>query len=47
VMLGKARAQGRLPFELPASMMAVERQRPGKPDDSGAALYPFGAGIVD
>jgi len=47
VLLGKARAQGRLPFELPASMAAVERQRPGTPDDSGAPLYAFGAGMVD
>lgn len=46
IMLGKARAEGRLPFELPAAMAAVERQRPGRPDDSGAPFYPFGAGIV-
>ncbi len=47
VMLGKAKARGRLPFELPASMAAVEQQRPGKADDSQKPLYPFGAGIVD
>ena len=47
VLLGKAKAQGRLPFELPSSMADVEKQRPGRPDDSGRPLYPFGAGIVD
>jgi len=46
VMLGKAQAEGRLPFELPASMAAVEAQRPDRPDDSAAPLYPFGAGII-
>lgn len=47
VMLGKAKAQGRLPFELPSTMTAVEKQRPGKSDDSDRPLYPVGAGIVE
>lgn len=46
VILGKAQTQGRLPFELPSSMTAVEQQRPGSPDDSLRPLYAFGAGIV-
>lgn len=46
VVLGQARARGRLPFELPGSMAAVEAQHPGKPDDSAAPLFARGAGIV-
>ena len=46
VALGRAQARGRLPFELPRSMQAVEAQDPAMPDDSGDPLYPFGAGIV-
>ncbi|WP_241233618.1 glycoside hydrolase family 3 protein [Altericroceibacterium xinjiangense] len=46
VLLGKAAARGTLPFELPRSMEAVERQDPGLPDDSVDPLYPRGAGIV-
>jgi len=46
VLMGKAQAQGRLPFELPSSMRAVEEQQPGRPDDSAAPLYPAGFGIV-
>ncbi|MFM1884944.1 MAG: hypothetical protein RL026_101 [Pseudomonadota bacterium] len=42
VVLGQATARGRLPFELPASMAAVEAQHPGLPDDSGRPLYPAG-----
>jgi beta-glucosidase len=34
--------EGRLPFELPSSMAAVEKQRPDLPDDSVAPLYPVG-----
>lgn len=44
VVLGKAEANGRLPFELPASMEEVGRQRPGAPDDTNAPLFPRGAG---
>jgi beta-glucosidase len=38
----RIRAEGRLPLELPASMAAVEAQRPEVPDDSKKPLYPFG-----
>lgn len=45
VLLGRARARGVLPFELPSSMSAVVRQDPGVPDDSVAPLYKRGAGL--
>ena len=45
VLTGKARAQGKLPFELPSSMSAVEQQDPAVPDDSASPLYPRGAGL--
>jgi len=45
VLMGKARAEGHLPFELPSSMAAVKAQQPGRPDDSAAPLYPVGFGI--
>lgn len=47
VVTGKARARGRLPFELPSSMQAVAAQNPARPDDSAKPLYARGAGIVD
>ena len=46
VLTGKARAQGRLPFELPSSMEAVKAQSPDTPHDSARPLYPFGYGLV-
>lgn len=36
---------GRLPFELPSSMQAVNLQNPALPDDSDAPTYRAGAGI--
>ena len=45
VVLGRARAQGRLPVELPRSMDAVKAQHPGLPDDSADPLFPRGAGL--
>jgi beta-glucosidase len=45
VLTGKARPEGKLPFELPSSMSAVESQDPAAPDDSVAPLYPRGAGL--
>ena len=45
VALGRAEARGRLPFELPRSMEAVQEQDPAAPDDSANPLYPFGAGL--
>lgn len=46
VVLGRAKARGRLPFELPSSMAAVEAQDPAASDDSAAPLFRRGAGIV-
>jgi beta-glucosidase len=46
VVLGKASPRGRLPFELPSSMAAVEAQDPAVPDDSARPLFARGAGIV-
>ena len=46
VLTGKARAEGRLPFELPSSMAEVEKQDPALPDDTQRPLYPRGAGII-
>ena len=46
VLTGRAQAKGKLPFELPSSMAAVERQDPAASDDSAAPLYPFGTGII-
>ena len=43
---GAVPPRGRLPFEMPSSMAAVDAQDPAVPDDSRAPLYPFGAGIV-
>jgi beta-glucosidase len=44
VLTGRAAPQGKLPFELPASMEAVAAQRPDVPYDSPRPLYPFGFG---
>lgn len=44
VLTGRARPQGKLPFELPSSMDAVRAQRSDVPRDSRAPLYPFGFG---
>ena len=44
VLAGKAKADGKLPFALPASMADVLAQSPGKPHDLATPLYPFGAG---
>ncbi|GGD46373.1 glycoside hydrolase family 3 protein [Erythrobacter arachoides] len=42
VLRGRTRPEGRLPFELPRSMEAVEAQRPGTAADSADPLYPLG-----
>jgi len=47
VLMGKATARGRLPYELPSSMAAVEAQRPGAPADSADPLYPLGYRLGD
>ena len=43
VVAGRARAEGRLPFELPSSMEDVEAQDPARPDDTAKPLYAVGA----
>ena len=45
IVTGRAQARGRLPFELPSSMAAVEVQDPALPDDSAHPLFPRGSGI--
>jgi beta-glucosidase len=44
VLTGRAKPEGKLPFELPASMEAVAAQRTDVPYDSPRPLYPFGFG---
>jgi beta-glucosidase len=40
-LTGKVRPEGRLPFELPSSMAAVDAQKSDVPDDSRQPLYPL------
>ena len=45
VLTGAAQAQGRLPFDLPRSMAAVEASRPDVPFDTADPLFRFGHGL--
>ncbi|MFJ5834229.1 glycoside hydrolase family 3 protein [Streptomyces sp. NPDC093089] len=45
VAFGRARAEGRLPFELPRSMAAVEASRPDVPNDTADPVFPYGHGL--
>ena len=45
VLFGKRKAEGKLPFELPSSQEAVEKQMEDVPYDSENPLYPFGYGL--
>lgn len=45
VIFGKARPEGKLPFELPSSMEAVRQQKEDVPYDSKKPLYKFGYGL--
>jgi beta-glucosidase len=45
VLFGKREANGKLPFELPSSQEAVEKQMEDLPYDSENPLYPFGFGL--
>ncbi len=45
ILTGRAQPQGRLPFDLPASMDAVLAQRPDLAHDIQGPLYPFGFGL--
>lgn len=46
LIAGKGAPQGKLPFELPSSMEAVENQKEDVPFDSKDPLYPFGFGLT-
>ena len=45
-LTGKAPPRGKLPFELPSSMAAVEAQAEDAPHDSNAPLYPIHFGLT-
>ncbi len=45
VLFGKRKLQGKLPFELPSSQEAVEKQKEDLPYDSENPLYPLGYGL--
>jgi beta-glucosidase len=45
VIFGKAKPEGKLPFELPSSMEAVKNQQEDTPYDSKDPLYKFGFGL--
>ena len=45
LIFGKFKPGGKLPFELPSSMEAVEAQKEDVPYDSKNPLYPFGFGL--
>jgi beta-glucosidase len=45
VIFGKAKPEGKLPFELPSSMEAVRQQKADVPYDSENPLYRFGFGL--
>jgi beta-glucosidase len=45
VVFGKAKPEGKLPFELPSSMEAVRKQKADLPHDSEKPLYPYGHGL--
>jgi beta-glucosidase len=45
VLTGKAKPEGKLPFELPSSMAAVSAQKSDVPHDSRRPLYPYGFGL--
>lgn len=46
VLFGVRKAEGKLPFELPSSKEAVEKQMEDLPYDSENPLYPFGYGLT-
>jgi len=45
VLFGAAAPEGRLPFELPRSMAAVEASRSDLPSDTADPLFPYGFGL--
>ena len=45
LLFGEFAPEGKLPFEMPSSIEAVEKQMEDVPYDSQAPLYPFGHGL--
>ncbi|MEV7281082.1 glycoside hydrolase family 3 N-terminal domain-containing protein [Streptomyces sp. NPDC093111] len=45
VAFGRAKPEGRLPFELPRSMAAVAASRPDVPNDTEDPVFPYGHGL--
>ncbi|MGN9821547.1 glycoside hydrolase family 3 protein [Streptomyces sp. SD11] len=45
VLFGRARPEGRLPFQLPRSMEEVCKGRPDVPQESADPVFPFGHGL--
>lgn len=45
VLFGNADPEGRLPFEIPSSIQAVEASRPDVPSDTRDPLFPAGHGL--
>ncbi|HSR39696.1 MAG TPA: glycoside hydrolase family 3 C-terminal domain-containing protein [Phnomibacter sp.] len=45
LIFGKFKPTGKLPFELPSSMEAVNKQKEDLPYDSKDPLYRFGSGL--
>ena len=46
LVFGRFSPGGKLPFELPSSMAAADRQLPDVPCDSEAPLFPLGHGLT-
>ena len=46
LLFGKFKPTGKLPFELPASMETVLKQKSDVPDDSGNPCFPVGFGLT-
>jgi beta-glucosidase len=46
VVFGRFAPSGKLPFELPASMEAVRRQKSDVPYDAESPLFRFGHGLT-
>jgi len=45
VIFGRTKPEGKLPFELPSSMEAVQNQKADVPHDSENPIYPYGFGL--
>lgn len=46
LIFGRFAPSGKLPFEIPSSVQAVEQQKEDLPYDSESPLYPFGHGLT-